>query len=106
MESYAAAWRRDRIRIRPIRVAEREAGDAPAPALDLPVPSRTSTSLPSTSPRLAVTALSGSPTGAIERLRAGRPQAKFLELVHRLDRETSGVLLLAKKRSAHHRAAR
>ena len=29
-----------------------------------------------------------------------RPQAKFLELVHRLDRETSGILLVAKKRSA------
>src|SRR5205085_335748 len=29
-----------------------------------------------------------------------RPQARFLELVHRLDRETSGVLLIAKKRSA------
>jgi 23S rRNA pseudouridine955/2504/2580 synthase len=36
----------------------------------------------------------------IEQLRQARPQAKFLELVHRLDRETSGVLLLAKKRSA------
>jgi 23S rRNA pseudouridine955/2504/2580 synthase len=33
-------------------------------------------------------------------LRAARPQAKFLELVHRLDRDTSGILLLAKKRSA------
>src|SRR3989338_4131735 len=33
-------------------------------------------------------------------MRRARPQAKFLELVHRLDRETSGVLLLAKKRSA------
>jgi 23S rRNA pseudouridine955/2504/2580 synthase len=33
-------------------------------------------------------------------LRAVRPDAKFLELVHRLDRETSGILLLAKKRSA------
>jgi 23S rRNA pseudouridine955/2504/2580 synthase len=33
-------------------------------------------------------------------LRAARPQARFLELVHRLDRETSGVLLVAKKRSA------
>jgi len=38
--------------------------------------------------------------GVIEQLRKARPQAKFLELVHRLDRETSGVLLLAKKRSA------
>jgi len=38
--------------------------------------------------------------GVIEQLRSARPQAKFLELVHRLDRETSGVLLVAKKRSA------
>lgn len=36
----------------------------------------------------------------IEQLRLERPHAKFLELVHRLDRETSGVLLLAKKRVA------
>ena len=36
----------------------------------------------------------------IEQLRASRPDAKFLELVHRLDRETSGLLMLAKKRSA------
>jgi 23S rRNA pseudouridine955/2504/2580 synthase len=38
--------------------------------------------------------------GVIEQLRQARPQAKFLELVHRLDRETSGILLVAKKRSA------
>jgi 23S rRNA pseudouridine955/2504/2580 synthase len=43
---------------------------------------------------------SGVSFGVIEQLRASRPDAKFLELVHRLDRETSGLLLLAKKRSA------
>ncbi|WP_089375417.1 RluA family pseudouridine synthase [Methylobacillus rhizosphaerae] len=43
---------------------------------------------------------SGISRGVIEQLRLERPHAKFLELVHRLDRETSGVLLLAKKRSA------
>jgi 23S rRNA pseudouridine955/2504/2580 synthase len=43
---------------------------------------------------------SGVSFGVIEQLRRARPGAKFLELVHRLDRETSGVLLLAKKRSA------
>ena len=43
---------------------------------------------------------SGVSYGVIEQLRASRPDAKFLELVHRLDRETSGVLMLAKKRSA------
>jgi 23S rRNA pseudouridine955/2504/2580 synthase len=38
--------------------------------------------------------------GVIEQLRAQNPNWKFLELVHRLDRDTSGTLLLAKKRSA------
>ena len=91
----------DRIRIPPIRVAEREAGDAPAPALELPVLFEDEYILAVDKPAgLAVHGGSGIAHGAIERLRAGRPQAKFLELVHRLDRETSGVLLLAKKRSA------
>ncbi len=42
---------------------------------------------------------SGLKFGAIEALRALRPQARFLELVHRIDRDTSGILLVAKKRS-------
>ncbi len=49
---------------------------------------------------VAVHGGSGVSYGVIEQLRASRPDAKFLELVHRLDRDTSGVLLLAKKRSA------
>ena len=49
---------------------------------------------------LAVHGGSGISFGVIEALRALRPEAKFLELVHRIDRETSGVLLIAKKRSA------
>ncbi len=49
---------------------------------------------------VAVHGGSGVSSGVIERLRAERPQARFLELVHRLDRETSGLLLIAKKRSA------
>lgn len=49
---------------------------------------------------LAVHGGSGISLGAIELLRAARPQAPFLELVHRLDRETSGCLLFAKKRSS------
>lgn len=48
---------------------------------------------------LAVHGGSGVNLGAIEALRAMRPEARFLELVHRLDRETSGCLLVAKKRS-------
>ncbi|NMH58684.1 23S rRNA pseudouridine(955/2504/2580) synthase RluC [Alteromonas ponticola] len=43
---------------------------------------------------------SGLSFGLIEGLRALRPEAKFLELVHRLDRDTSGCILIAKKRSA------
>jgi 23S rRNA pseudouridine955/2504/2580 synthase len=49
---------------------------------------------------LAVHGGSGLKFGAIEALRALRPQARFLELVHRIDRDTSGILLVAKKRSA------
>ncbi len=49
---------------------------------------------------------SGIAAGVIEQMRAARPDARFLELVHRLDRDTSGVLLLAKKRVGAGRAAR
>ncbi|MCO5100126.1 MAG: RluA family pseudouridine synthase [Burkholderiaceae bacterium] len=49
---------------------------------------------------VAVHGGSGVSSGVIEQLRAARPQARFLELVHRLDRETSGVLLVAKRRPA------
>jgi len=49
---------------------------------------------------LAVHGGSGIAIGLIEQLRAARPEARFLELVHRLDRDTSGVLLVAKKRAA------
>jgi len=48
---------------------------------------------------LAVHGGSGLDFGAIEGLRALRPEARFLELVHRLDKATSGCLLIAKKRS-------
>jgi 23S rRNA pseudouridine955/2504/2580 synthase len=49
---------------------------------------------------IAVHGGSGVSLGLIEAMRAQRPDAKFLELVHRLDRDTSGILMLAKKRSA------
>ncbi|ALP39741.1 23S rRNA pseudouridine(955/2504/2580) synthase RluC [Aeromonas schubertii] len=49
---------------------------------------------------MAVHGGSGLSFGVIEGLRALRPEARFMELVHRLDRDTSGVLLIAKKRSA------
>ena len=44
---------------------------------------------------VAVHGGSGVSFGVIEQLRMARPQARFLELVHRLDRETSGILLIA-----------
>lgn len=50
-------------------------------------------------PGMAVHGGSGLSFGVIEALRAARPDAHFLELVHRLDRETSGCLMIAKKRS-------
>lgn len=49
---------------------------------------------------IAVHGGSGVAFGVIEQLRRARPQAKYLELVHRLDRETSGILLIAKKKRA------
>ncbi|HEB99139.1 MAG TPA: RluA family pseudouridine synthase, partial [Thiotrichales bacterium] len=49
---------------------------------------------------MAVHGGSGLSWGVIEALRAARPEARFLELVHRLDRDTSGCLMLAKRRSA------
>jgi 23S rRNA pseudouridine955/2504/2580 synthase len=49
---------------------------------------------------VAVHGGSGISFGVIEQLRASRPEARFLELAHRLDRDTSGLLMIAKKRSA------
>ena len=49
---------------------------------------------------VAVHGGSGVSQGVIEALRAARPEAKMLELAHRLDRDTSGLLVVAKKRSA------
>lgn len=95
----------DRLRVPPVRTARRPASaQAEAPvtprlasriiyedeallAIDKP-------------PGMAVHGGSGVSVGVIEQLRLERPTARVLELVHRLDRETSGVLLVAKKRSA------
>lgn len=49
---------------------------------------------------IAVHGGSGLSFGLIEALRASRPDARFLELVHRLDRDTSGLIMVAKKRAA------
>ena len=49
---------------------------------------------------IAVHGGSGLSYGVIEALRALHPEAPYLELVHRLDRETSGCLMIARRRSA------
>jgi 23S rRNA pseudouridine955/2504/2580 synthase len=91
----------DVVRIPPIRIAEKAAGSAPVPGAEFAVVHEDSHLLVIDKPAgVAVHGGSGVSYGVIEQLRAARPQAKFLELVHRLDRETSGLLLLAKKRSA------
>jgi len=92
----------DRIRIPPVRTSAAPSRRPPAPRdpgfrvvfeddalliIDKPA-------------GVAVHGGSGVSFGVIEQLRAARPESRFLELVHRLDRETSGLLILAKKRSA------
>ncbi|MGN6702654.1 MAG: RluA family pseudouridine synthase [Burkholderiaceae bacterium] len=90
----------DVVRIPPIRTAERSAQTA-TPGAEFPILFEDDHLLAIDKPAgVAVHGGSGVSYGVIEQLRAARPQARFLELVHRLDRETSGVLLLAKKRSA------
>jgi 23S rRNA pseudouridine955/2504/2580 synthase len=91
----------DVVRIPPVRVAERQAGAAPVPGAEFHIVHEDGHLLVIDKPAgVAVHGGSGVSYGVIEQLRAARPDAKFLELVHRLDRETSGLLLLAKKRSA------
>lgn len=90
----------DVVRVPPVRMADKPAVAA-APAREFPVLFEDDHLLAIAKPAgVAVHGGSGVSSGVIEQLRQARPQAKFLELVHRLDKETSGVLLLAKKRSA------
>jgi 23S rRNA pseudouridine955/2504/2580 synthase len=78
-----------------------EKAERPAPAKDFPALLDDEHMLALSKPAgVAVHGGSGVSFGVIEQLRQARPDAKFLELVHRLDRETSGILLVAKKRSA------
>jgi 23S rRNA pseudouridine955/2504/2580 synthase len=89
----------DRVRIPPVRVAPRNE-TRPRP-LDLPIKYEDAALLVVDKPSgVAVHGGSGVNFGVIESMRATRPQAKFLELAHRLDRDTSGLLILCKKRSA------
>jgi len=95
----------DTVRIPPIRVPEVAASPLPAGAgaapLILPIVFEDESLLVVDKPEgLAVHGGSGVSHGVIERLRAARPESRFLELAHRIDRETSGVLVLSKKRQA------
>jgi 23S rRNA pseudouridine955/2504/2580 synthase len=89
----------DRVRVPPIRTSP-----AKAPAarpLPLPVVFEDASLLVLDKPSgVAVHGGSGVSFGVIESLRAERPQARLLELAHRLDRDTSGLLVIAKRRSA------
>lgn len=94
----------DIVRVPPIRVstAEKPVTNAPATSvLESTIVFEDDALLVIDKPAgFAVHGGSGVSRGVIEQLRLERPKAKFLELVHRLDRETSGVLMLAKKRAA------
>jgi 23S rRNA pseudouridine955/2504/2580 synthase len=94
----------DRVRLPPLRCSERPVQETEQVAkarLVLPVLYEDAALLAIDKPAgVAAHGGSGVSFGAIETLRAQRPQAKFLELAHRLDRDTSGLLLIGKKRSA------
>ncbi|MCG9696981.1 23S rRNA pseudouridine(955/2504/2580) synthase RluC [Shewanella sp. Isolate11] len=97
----------DVVRIPPVRVSNNE--DKPGPSTKLTKVSQLedrivfedkSIIVLNKPAGIAVHGGSGVDFGVIEAMRSLRPQQKFLELVHRLDKDTSGVLLIAKKRSA------
>jgi 23S rRNA pseudouridine955/2504/2580 synthase len=99
----------DIVRIPPIRLTDnaapeatqQQSGPAHTPPREFPILFEDDHLLAIDKPEgVAVHGGSGVSFGVIEQLRRARPQAKFLELVHRLDRDTSGILLIAKRRSA------
>ncbi|MEX3557414.1 MAG: RluA family pseudouridine synthase [Burkholderia sp.] len=93
----------DVVRIPPIRIAAADPSreSAPVPAAEFEMVFEDEAMLVINKPAgVAVHGGSGVSFGVIEQLREARPEARFLELVHRLDRETSGILMIAKKRSA------
>jgi 23S rRNA pseudouridine955/2504/2580 synthase len=91
----------DDVRVPPMRLPQRPAHEPPVPAREFPILLEDEHLLAVDKPAgVAVHGGSGVSFGVIEQLRRARPALRHLELVHRLDKETSGVLLLAKKRSA------
>ena len=90
----------DEVRIPPMRTADRSAVPV-APGREFPIAFEDDHLLAIDKPAgVAVHGGSGESFGVIEQLRRARPEAGFLELVHRLDKETSGLLLIAKTRKA------
>jgi 23S rRNA pseudouridine955/2504/2580 synthase len=94
----------DTVRIPPLRLAPSRASEPPPAAMERienAIVYEDHLMLVVDKPAgVAVHGGSGVSHGVIELLRAARPDAPFLELAHRLDRETSGCLMLAKRRSA------
>jgi 23S rRNA pseudouridine955/2504/2580 synthase len=89
----------DIVRIPPLRLPA-PGETQPAPPAEFPIIFEDDAMLVIDKPAgIAVHGGSGVAFGVIERLRAARPEAKFLELVHRLDRDTSGLLMIGKKRT-------
>ena len=90
----------DTVRVPPIRIAEK-ADDAPVPAREFSIVYEDEALIVIDKPAgVAVHGGSGVSFGVIEQIRRARPESRFLELAHRLDRETSGLLIIGKKRSA------
>jgi 23S rRNA pseudouridine955/2504/2580 synthase len=92
----------DEVRVPPMRLAEPRPAAAPLVVADMPPVLYEDEHLMVIDKPAGLAAHGGSGIahGLIERVRAARPHQPFLELAHRLDRETSGLLLLAKSRRA------
>ncbi|WP_084646250.1 23S rRNA pseudouridine(955/2504/2580) synthase RluC [Marinimicrobium agarilyticum] len=94
----------DQVRVPPVRVAERPQPAKPSDQLTTQLErsilfENDGLLVINKPPGLAVHGGSGVSLGLIEVLRQMRPEARFLELIHRLDRDTSGCIMVAKKRS-------
>ncbi len=90
----------DEVRIPPLRLADARPSTS-VPGREFPILFEDEGLLVIDKPAgTAVHGGSGVSFGVIEQLRSQRPEARFLELAHRLDRETSGILLIGKKRAA------
>lgn len=91
----------DEVRIPPVRIARPDSPASAPPGKPLAVVYEDDSLLVVDKPSgKAVHGGSGVSFGVIEQLRSQRPAARLLELVHRIDRDTSGLLIIAKKRAA------